>query len=180
MTVDEYLPADLPEGYRYELVNGVVEMSPPPNPIHDTPLQRVTRLLHQYDFAYPGTIAYMTPNAGVVVPDEDTVREPEFALYREWPGDVDSFEVCKEYVPFLVIEVVSRGQGRRDYEDKRKDYLKAGVDEYWIIDPHKRRVTVLTRRGRAWRERTFSPEDTYSPKILPQFELPVRLVLTGK
>ena len=48
--------------------------------------------------------------------------------------------------PDLVIEVVSAGpeSEKRDYEMKRRDYAGAGIDEYWIVDPQKRRITVLT------------------------------------
>jgi Uma2 family endonuclease len=122
MTVDEYLPADLPEGYRYELVNGVVEMSRIPGPAHDNPLARLTKLVYRYHIAKPHVIGHITLNGGVVIPGEDTVREPDLALYRTWPGDTESYEVWKQYVPFVVAEVVARGQSRRDYEDKRDDY----------------------------------------------------------
>jgi len=36
----------------------------------------------------------------------------------------------------LVIEVVSPESITRDYVDKFDEYEAAGVDEYWIIDPH--------------------------------------------
>lgn len=38
----------------------------------------------------------------------------------------------------LVIEVVSPESITRDYVDKFDEYEAAGVDEYWIIDPHRR------------------------------------------
>lgn len=45
----------------------------------------------------------------------------------------------------LVMEVVSPGakNRRRDLKEKRRDYAKAGVSEYWIIDPQDERITVL-------------------------------------
>ncbi len=179
MTVDEYLPADLPEGYRYELVNGVVEMSPPPSPEHEYVLYRLIQLLDRYEARYPGVFALLSPNAGVVVPGTESVREPDLALYRGAPSTVAGHSAWKDATPFLVVEVVSIRQARRDYEDKREDYLHAGVEEYWIVDPHKECLTVLTREGPQWNERVFTEADSYRPAILPEFELPVRLVLKG-
>ena len=45
----------------------------------------------------------------------------------------------------FVVEVVSQGveARRRDYEHKRSDYARAGISEYWIVDPEDRAITVL-------------------------------------
>jgi len=48
MTADGYFQADLPEGYRYELVEAVVEMSPRPGTRHDDVLERLAELLCDY------------------------------------------------------------------------------------------------------------------------------------
>jgi hypothetical protein len=46
----------------------------------------------------------------------------------------------------LVVEVVSPGKVNedRDYRYKRSEYAARGIAEYWIIDPSRARVTVLT------------------------------------
>ncbi len=51
------------------------------------------------------------------------------------------------WIPEIVVEVVSEGGEKRDYEEKRREYLAAGVKEYWIIDPARRQVLVLQRAG---------------------------------
>ncbi|MGB9626396.1 MAG: Uma2 family endonuclease [Phycisphaerae bacterium] len=180
MTADEYFQAELPEGYRYELVEGVVEISPPPGTQHDDGLERLAELLFDYRKAHPGSIAKIGLKAGVVIPGKETVREPDLCVYRHWPKNARGFEVWKERTPLVVIEAVSVGQARRDSEDKREDYLQAGVEEYWILDPHKECVRVLAREGSQWRETVFTEADTYRPAALPEFELPVRLVLKDK
>jgi Uma2 family endonuclease len=180
MTVDEYMPADLPEGYRYELVKGVVQMAPFPAVEHDDVLGRPIDCLYRYRSDDPGRIAKMTTRGGLLVPGEETVREPDLCVYRTWPRNARGYQVWKELVPFLVVEVVSPGQGQRDYEDKREDYWEAGVEEYWFLDPHREEFTALTRQGEDWRERTFDVSATYRPEILPEFELPVGFVLKGE
>jgi Uma2 family endonuclease len=48
--------------------------------------------------------------------------------------------------PVLVVEVVSPGQLNqdRDYRYKRSEYAAQRIPEYWIVDPSKALVTVLT------------------------------------
>ena len=52
--------------------------------------------------------------------------------------------------PAIVVEFVSkRHRDRvRDYEEKRRQYLAIGVQEYWIIDRFQRIMTVLPPAGR--------------------------------
>jgi Uma2 family endonuclease len=55
-----------------------------------------------------------------------------------------------EGAPDLAVEVVSPDSETRDRRDKLRDYARAGVREYWIIDPDEEelRVNVLGDRGR--------------------------------
>ncbi len=52
----------------------------------------------------------------------------------------------------LVMEVVSPDaeDRRRDLVTKRRDYARAGIPEYWIVDPHEERVTVLRLSGKRY------------------------------
>jgi len=46
----------------------------------------------------------------------------------------------------LVMEVVSDNR-QMDYETKRAEYAKAGIPEYWIVDPLEKKITVLRLDG---------------------------------
>jgi Uma2 family endonuclease len=52
--------------------------------------------------------------------------------------------------PDLAVEIVSPDSIERDYEDKREQYRKAKVAEYWIVDEMKQKLTVYvpTPQGR--------------------------------
>ncbi|WP_372895472.1 Uma2 family endonuclease [Stieleria sp.] len=43
----------------------------------------------------------------------------------------------------LVMEIVSENDPDRDWVEKRHDYAKAGISEYWIVDPRDRSITVF-------------------------------------
>ena len=73
-----------------------------------------------------------------------TIREPD-VLYispEHLPEDLNDYPQRID----LAIEVVSEGAEarKRDYDDKRVDYAKAGISEYWIVDPQQSLVTILT------------------------------------
>ncbi len=45
--------------------------------------------------------------------------------------------------PDLAIEIVSPESVERDYDNKRRQYQRFKIPEYWIIDEHERKVTLL-------------------------------------
>ena len=47
----------------------------------------------------------------------------------------------------FVVEVVSDDDRRRDLEIKRSEYARAGIPEYWIVDPQTGTITVLKLDG---------------------------------
>ncbi len=176
LSVDEYLGAQLPEGYRYELVNGVVEMTPTPSYGHDRVVDCISQQFAEYRSRHSGRIAHMSWNATVAIPGHETVREPDIAIYAELHPSQRDYTVWKEMTPLLVVEVVSPGQEERDYEEKREEYLRAGVHEYWIVDPEARRFTALRREGDGWQQ-VVPPPETYETPLLPGLVLNVRRVL---
>ena len=76
--------------------------------------------------------------------------------------------------PDLVAEVVSKDR-RRDLVEKRRDYAKAGIAEYWIIDQEKQQVTVLMlRAGKYVVFGEFKINERAASRVLKGFEVDVR------
>jgi Uma2 family endonuclease len=77
----------------------------------------------------------------------------------------------------IAVEFVSAGRrnARRDYVDKRREYMEAGIAEYWIFDRFRRTLTVI-RKGRK-KELVVPENKTYQPPLLPGFELLVGQIL---
>ena len=66
------------------------------------------------------------------IPDLLVLFDSDLALLREQNGYViDS----QGKAPDFVLEVASPTTGRADYTDKRQDYERFGVGEYWRFDP---------------------------------------------
>ncbi|WP_182865830.1 Uma2 family endonuclease [Rhodopirellula sp. JC639] len=79
----------------------------------------------------------------------------------------------------LVMEIVSESDPDRDWVEKRQDYSKAGIPEYWIVDPRDRSVTVLglDNGGTGYDElsRTFDGQSAAS-RLLADFAVDVSTV----
>ena len=71
--------------------------------------------------------------------------------------------------PDWIIEIVSPGSRRMDYYTKLFKYRMAGVREYWIVDPDKRRVTVYDLEHEDVNEYTF--EDVVKVNIYPDLSI---------
>ena len=74
------------------------------------------------------------------------------------------------------MEVVSEGEENRerDLEVKREEYAKAGIAEYWIVDPQEQRITVLTLDGQTYREHSVFGLGTQATSVLlPGFAVTV-------
>ena len=96
-------------------------------------------------------------------------RHPDQAIYLdpEPPGP----NVWTKWVPHIVVEVVSPGGEDRDFIEKREEYLRVGVREYWILDPEHRRLHVLARAGDTWEETIVPESGVYQTIFLPGLEV---------
>jgi Uma2 family endonuclease len=101
----------------------------------------------------------------------ESERHPDILIYKTPPPDIPDSEVWSVWIPDIVVEVVSPGSERRDYIEKRAEYLDVGAKEYWILDPQKDQALILRRSRGAWAERMLKPSSRYKTPLLPGFEL---------
>lgn len=76
----------------------------------------------------------------------------------------------------LASLTVSKGVDtrRRDYEDKRRDYQRASIAEYWIVDPEDRKITVLVLANFLYRMHgEFGPGQNASGILIPDLVVAV-------
>jgi Uma2 family endonuclease len=129
---------------RYELVHGVVCMSPRPASLHQRLLSLIQFQLELYLRDHPG--AMYLPEVNVRI-SADTVYSPDIVCFQ--PGRLAGFPIFVEVAPDLVIEVLSPGSKAFDLTTKRGDFEKFGVAEYWTYDPKDGSLRCFRRdRGR--------------------------------
>lgn len=122
---------------RYEVVDGLVLVSPSASFAHENVTVTVLTQLHaqapegvsvlgaNYNFFYPGGArSFLCPDVLVARTadcEDDGIRR----------------------APLLVVEVLSRSTRRVDRGVKRDIYEQAGVASYWLVDPEEPSLTVL-------------------------------------
>jgi Uma2 family endonuclease len=171
LTLEEFMEAEVEEGYRYELARGVLEATEVPNDQHGNVVCNLYRAVARFDEKNPRMIRRFGGGAEfrIWLPGMITGRNPDLGVVlRGAPRDRRG-----RRIPSLVGEVISAGSIDRDYRIKRLEYLAYGILEYWIVDPLQRQVTVLTRDGDTWNERTFRDRQIIVSLILPGLETTV-------
>jgi len=70
-------------------------------------------------------------------------------------------------LPSIAFEFVSAFQKkqdrRRDYVEKKEEYMELGFGEYWIIDRFRRILTVVRNLGSGYEEEVITEKGTYKP-----------------
>ena len=130
----------LPEGERAELIDGQLYMMSPPNYKHQKLVSKFTRIIGNYIDSNGGPCEVLpAPLAVRLNADDKTYVEPDISVICD-PNKITEKGV--DGAPDFIIEIVSPGTQRRDYGIKLFKYRTAGVREYWMIDPDKRKVIV--------------------------------------
>lgn len=171
MSLDEFVEAEFEGGWLYELARGVIDATEVPGIHHGRIVGRITELFVVYHLQHPGVINYRANGSEcrLRLPGMQSDRHPDQALYLKPPPPGAS--PWTRWVPEVVVEVVSRGGESRDYVEKREEYLRVGVTEYWILDPSRREMRVHHRAGDVWEESTVSAESWYRTHLLPGLEV---------
>jgi Uma2 family endonuclease len=78
----------------------------------------------------------------------------------------------------LVLEVVSPDDPQRDLVRKRREYARAGIPEYWVVDPASEQIVVLRLVGTAYVEHgVFTRGTQATSALLEGFTVAVTAVL---
>lgn len=129
---------------RYELTDGRIVMTPPAGWGHGAIEARVIRIL--VDFVESNNLGRVFGSStGYDLPSGDTLEPDASFISRErWTkGPQVRRGHFLKIVPTLVVEIVSPATANRDRIEKMRIYEANGVEEYWLVDPHRREVTVL-------------------------------------
>jgi Uma2 family endonuclease len=115
------------DGHRYELIDGVLIVSPAPRPIHQRAVVQLVRALAE---VCPPDLDALVGPVDVRLA-EDTVVEPDVIVARR----ADLTDRGLLHAPLLAVEVLSPGNRGTDLVSKRNRYESSGCPSYWIVDP---------------------------------------------
>ncbi len=135
------------ESDRIEIINGEAFMMAPPSRVHQEISGELFGQLRDYLKGKKCKV-YHAPfgvrlfeEDGDCPEDVDTMVEPDISVVCD-PGKLDD-SGCKG-APDLIIEILSRSTQRHDRLTKFNLYQRAGVREYWIVDPDSKSVQTFT------------------------------------
>jgi Uma2 family endonuclease len=154
-----------------ELSDGCLEVLPVPTLFHQLIVFHLSKLLDAFVATRKLGLVAVAPLP--VRLWSGKFREPDVVFLR--PDRVSSRHRPPEGAD-LVMEVVSEGaeNRERDLEIKPKEYARAGVSEYWIIDPEVRTIKVCTLSGTAYKAHgEFAPGQQAESVLLPGFTVDV-------
>ena len=157
----------LPDGERAELIDGELYMMTPPGTTH----QRIASFLHwairNYIQEQNGDCEiFPAPFAVFLNNDEYTYVEPDISVVCD-KSKLDE-KGCNG-APDWVIEIVSPSSKRMDYFIKLFKYQKAGVREYWIVDPIREMILVYDFENDDYEQYSFS--EIVKVRIYDDFEI---------
>ncbi len=161
------------DGWKYEIINGVLQMSPPPSVNHQRSSGGLFARMRLYaEDKNLGEV--LEAPCGVRLPNQPVPVEPDiFFVNKERIGIIG-----KQYVegtPDLVVEILSPSNASYDRETKFKLYQEAGVPEYWLVDYEAKTIEIFnlvqeiyTMTGK------YTSDDTATSTQLPGFEIMIR------
>ena len=149
----------LPEGERAELIDGQIYYMAPPSRKHQEIAGELFTSINNYIRAAGGSCKpYIAPFAVFLNENDKNYVEPDKLNEKGCVG-----------APDWIIEIVSPGSRRMDYNNKLFKYRTAGVREYWIVDPQKEWIMVYSFFNDDMNEYSFT--DDIPSGIYPGFSL---------
>jgi len=183
MTLDEFIDARGQDGRLYELGRGIVTMVDVPNPRHFRIIDSIRSQFGRHRESHPDQIYGVAGGSDcrLLVNDLESDRHPDLAVYMTpTPESEKADEIWSQWVPEIVIEIVSPSSRFRDYQQKPEEYLRFGVQEFWIIDVDEGTMKVLRRSGGRWTEHTVKPPTLHKTHLLPGLEFSIASVFEAQ
>jgi Uma2 family endonuclease len=133
--------AALPDdGKRYEVVQGVLMMSPAPESAHQGIIQRISNYLDGRIFVPRLGLVFTSP-IDVVLSSRTTVQPDVLVVLKEHVNRVQPKRI--HGAPDLAVEVISPSSATYDRLVKYSVYEQAGVPEYWLVNAREQTIEVF-------------------------------------
>jgi Uma2 family endonuclease len=142
MTADEFLllPDD---GLLHELVRGEVTTMSLPGGEHGEVAATILLLVGAFVKAHRLGKTYAAETGFLIERDPDTVRGADVSFVRrERLSQITNPQKHIPFAPDLVVEVLSPNDRSDEVQEKVQEWLSAGSQMVWVVDPRSRTITV--------------------------------------
>lgn len=173
-----------PEDERLEIIDGIAYMQAAPTPLHQEMLMELSKQFAVYLTGKPCKV-YPAPFAVILSQgsekDEEEINnvvEPDIAIVCDLTKMSD--KGCHG-APDMIIEIISPSSIKTDRVTKLNKYEKAGVREYWIVEPEQKLVSVFLQQAnnRFGRPDMYTEEDRVKVSIFSDLIIDLREVFAS-
>ena len=133
-TLEEFELMAKEDGWNYELIEGIIMMSPRPALEH----QRISGNIY-FELRNALKNSHCKPIQEIDLVLEKNNLIPDLAIICN--DDLQGKRY--EKAPLIVIEIISPSSVSRDYVTKRYKYAQLGIREYWIVSPEEKCIDVF-------------------------------------
>jgi len=175
-TYADYKAWELKPGERFELINGVAYAMSAPNVSHQRLQMRLSGEFYAFlkgkkceVFAAPFDVRLFYEEDD----SDDTVVQPDVIVVCD-PKKLGE-EGCRG-APDLVVEILSPSNMAMEMERKLLLYREAGVQEYWIVDPKDKHISIYTLKSGEYTLQTYRIQDIARPSVVPGLEIPLSTI----
>jgi Uma2 family endonuclease len=166
------------DGKRYEIIDGVLYVSPAPVPLHQRVLRALFLVLNRHVTRHQLGEVFFAP-IGIVLEVPSAVQ-PDLVFIGERQGDIVK-EKAVFGAPDLLVEVLSPSSERRDRSLKRRTYERCGVAHYWVVDPRRRRLHAWRAEGgRYVVDAELAGDARFRPALFPRLTIRLADVWAGR
>lgn len=128
------------DGKRHEIIEGDHYMNPAPSTYHQTVSRRIQFQLYEKIELTELGVVYNAPVDLHI--GEHNIIQPDIVVVLDERKRIITPSKIKG-VPNLVVEIISPSSIENDRKLKRDVYERAGVEEYWIVDPFEHQLEQL-------------------------------------
>ncbi len=156
----------LPEdGRRYEVIQGVLMISPAPEIAHQAVIARISRYLDEQIFSTGRGWVFFAPTDVVLAPQK-VVQPDVLVLLHEHRNRLKKRSI--EGAPDLIVEVISPSSAVYDRLVKHKLYAESGVPEYWLVNLQDQSIEVFVLEAERYQSLgLFRHEQPLKSLLLP-------------
>ena len=174
LTYEDYARLTPPDSGNYELHNGQIIYMASPTPLHQEVAGELYSDIKSFVKANKLGKVYIAPLDTLF--DKFNTFQPDVLFISKERLEIIG-EKKMEAAPDLVVEVLSKGNTRKEMLHKKNTYESFGVKEYWLIDLKKEAITQHILEKGAYRKKNFSFDDEIVSVALQGYKVIPRKVL---
>ena len=176
LTLEDYL--ELPDDQDYEIIDGVLYVSPRTRPRHQRIAARFVHLLvGELEERGRGVVV---PDADLIVDERNTYVSPDIMFFAADRFTLVNPDEMIRVIPDLVIEVLSPSTSDYDRTAKKDTYARLRIPHYWTVDGPRRAIGEhVLQPDSTYRLRIVRAPEVFLPELFPDLEIALAEILAS-